>query len=35
MDRLAPEAFEDDPDLFLGCELPVCLTLDLTDNRFR
>jgi hypothetical protein len=31
---LAPQALEDDPDLFLGSELPAGLSLDLPDNRF-
>jgi len=31
----APQAIEDDPDLFLGPELPAGLTLDLPNNRFR
>jgi hypothetical protein len=32
--RFAPQALEDDPDLFLGPELPAGLSLDLPDNRF-
>lgn len=30
----APQAIEDDPDLFLGRELPAGPTLDPPDNRF-
>jgi len=32
---LPSQALEDDPDLFLGRELPTGLSLDLPDDRFR